>query len=54
MVLKYKYIIFFMMKDEGYSFVEWVVFYNYIGFDNICVYINNCGDGIDDMLICFE
>ena len=39
------------MKDEGHSLVEWVAYHKHIGFDNICVYTNNCGDGTDDMLI---
>ena len=40
-----------MMKDEGHSLVEWVAYHNHIGFDNICVYINNCGDGTDARLM---
>ncbi|WP_240516768.1 glycosyltransferase family 2 protein [Marivivens niveibacter] len=51
MAPKHKYTILSMMKDEGHSLVEWVAFHNHIGFDNICVYTNNCGDGTDDMLI---
>ncbi|MBU2993097.1 glycosyltransferase family 2 protein [Octadecabacter sp. B2R22] len=40
-----------MMKDEGHSLVEWVAYHKHIGFDNICVYTNNCGDGTDKMLV---
>lgn len=54
MAPKHKYTILSMMKDEGHSLVEWVAFHNHIGFDNICVYTNNCGDGTDDMLIRLE
>ena len=39
------------MKDEGHSLLEWVAYHRLIGFDNICVYTNNCQDGTDDMLI---
>ena len=51
---KHKYTILSMMKDEGHSLVEWVAYHKHIGFDNICVYTNNCGDGTDDMLIRLE
>ncbi len=51
MAAKHTYTILSMMKDEGHSLVEWVAFHKHIGFDNICVYTNNCGDGTDDMLI---
>ncbi len=51
---KHRYTILSMMKDEGPSLVEWVAYHNHIGFDNICVYTNNCGDGTDDMLIRLE
>ncbi|WP_375281884.1 glycosyltransferase family 2 protein [Pseudooctadecabacter sp.] len=51
---KHQYTILSMMKDEGHSLVEWVAYHNHIGFDNICVYTNNCGDGTDDMLIRLE
>lgn len=40
-----------MMKDEGHSLIEWVAYHHMIGFDNICVYTNDCTDGTDDMLI---
>ena len=40
-----------MMKDEGHSLVEWVAYHKHIGFDNICVYTNDCGDGTDAMLM---
>ncbi len=43
-----------MMKDEGHSLVEWVAYHTHIGFDNICVYTNDCSDGTDDMLIRLE
>lgn len=39
------------MKDEGHSLVEWVAYHKHIGFDNICVYTNDCGDGTDKMLM---
>ncbi len=48
------YTILSMMKDEGHSLVEWVAYHHHLGFDNICVYTNNCGDGTDDMLIRLE
>ena len=54
MAPKHKYTIMSMMKDEGHSLVEWVAYHNHIGFDNICVYTNNCGDGTDEMLIRLE
>lgn len=40
-----------MMKDEGHSLVEWVAYHKHASFDNICVYINNCGDGTAAMLM---
>lgn len=43
-----------MMKDEGHSLLEWVAYHRHIGFDNICVYTNDCSDGTDDMLIRLE
>lgn len=43
-----------MMKDEGHSVIEWVAYHRHVGFDNICVYTNNCSDGTDDMLIRLE
>ena len=45
MAPKHTYTILSMMKDEGHSLVEWVAYHNHIGFDNICVYTNNCSDG---------
>ncbi|WP_281982764.1 glycosyltransferase family 2 protein [Thalassorhabdomicrobium marinisediminis] len=51
---KHKFTILSMMKDEGHSLVEWVAYHKHIGFDNICVYTNNCGDGTDEMLIRLE
>jgi len=48
---KHQYTILSMMKDEGHSLLEWVAYHRLIGFDNICVYTNNCQDGTDDMLI---
>ncbi len=51
---KHKFTILSMMKDEGHSLVEWVAFHKHVGFDNICVYTNDCGDGTDDMLIRLE
>ncbi len=51
---KHSYTILSMMKDEGHSLVEWVAYHKHIGFDNICVYTNNCSDGTDDMLIRLE
>ena len=54
MAPKHTYTIMSMMKDEGHSLVEWVAYHTHIGFDNICVYTNNCGDGTDDMLIRLE
>ncbi|MGR3660208.1 MAG: glycosyltransferase family 2 protein [Paracoccaceae bacterium] len=50
----HKYTILSMMKDEGHSLVEWVAYHNHIGFDNICVYTNDCSDGTDEMLIRLE
>ncbi|WP_252944440.1 glycosyltransferase family 2 protein [Oceanicola sp. 502str15] len=43
-----------MMKDEGHCLIEWVAYHNHIGFDNICVYTNNCNDGTDAMLMRLE
>lgn len=43
-----------MMKDEGHCLLEWVAYHRHIGFDNICVYTNNCSDGTDEMLIRLE
>ncbi|MEM6478277.1 MAG: glycosyltransferase family 2 protein [Pseudomonadota bacterium] len=51
MAPKHRYTLFSMMKDEGHSLVEWVAYHHMIGFDNICVYTNDCGDGTDEMLI---
>lgn len=51
---KATYTILSMMKDEGHSLIEWVAYHRHIGFDNICVYTNNCNDGTDDMLIRLE
>lgn len=48
------YTILSMMKDEGHSLIEWVAYHRHVGFDNICVYTNNCNDGTDDMLIRLE
>jgi hypothetical protein len=39
-----------MMKDEGPDLLEWVAHHRLIGFDNICVYTNDCRDGTDAML----
>ncbi len=54
MAPKRKFTILSMMKDEGHSLVEWVAYHHHLGFDNICVYTNNCSDGTDDMLIRLE
>ncbi len=54
MAPRHTYTILSMMKDEGHSLVEWVAYHRHIGFDNICVYTNNCSDGTDDMLIRLE
>lgn len=51
LMAKHQHTILSMMKDEGHSLVEWVAYHKHIGFDNICVYTNNCGDGTDEMLI---
>ena len=48
---RHQYTILSMMKDEGHSLVEWVAYHSLLGFDNICVYTNNCQDGTDEMLI---
>ncbi|WP_306045075.1 glycosyltransferase family 2 protein [Nioella sp. MMSF_3534] len=48
---KHRFTILSMMKDEGHCLLEWVAYHHLIGFDNICVYTNNCQDGTDDMLI---
>jgi len=39
-----------MMKDEGADLLEWVAHHRLIGFDNICVYTNDCRDGTNAML----
>ena len=39
-----------MMKDEGPFLLEWLAFHRVIGFDNICVYFNDCSDGTAQML----
>ncbi len=54
MAPRHQYTIMSMMKDEGHSLVEWVAYHKHIGFDNICVYTNNCGDGTDAMLMRLE
>lgn len=54
MANKHRYTILSMMKDEGPALVEWIAYHNHIGFDNICVYTNDCGDGTDEMLIRLE
>ncbi len=46
-----RYTILSMMKDEGHCLLEWVAYHHLAGFDNICVYTNNCADGTDEMLI---
>lgn len=51
---RHTYTILSMMKDEGHSLVEWVAYHRHLGFDNICVYTNDCADGTDDMLIRLE
>jgi hypothetical protein len=51
---KHQYTILSMMKDEGHSLVEWVAYHKHIGFDNICVYTNDCSDGTDEMLILLQ
>ncbi|EAR52758.1 hypothetical protein OG2516_00989 [Oceanicola granulosus HTCC2516] len=51
---KHTYTILSMMKDEGHSLVEWVAYHRHIGFDNIVVYTNDCGDGTDAMLMRLE
>ncbi|MGR3435176.1 MAG: glycosyltransferase family 2 protein [Shimia sp.] len=48
---KHRYTLFSMMKDEGHSLIEWVAFHRMIGFDNVCVYTNDCNDGTDAMLM---
>jgi hypothetical protein len=48
------YTIMSMMKDEGHCLIEWVAYHTHIGFDNICVYTNNCNDGTDAMLMRLE
>lgn len=48
---KHRFTILSMMKDEGHCLVEWVAYHHLLGFDNICVYTNNCTDGTDEMLI---
>lgn len=48
---KHRYTILSMMKDEGHSLLEWVAYHHLLGFDNICVYTNDCTDGTDRMLI---
>lgn len=51
---KSQYTILSMMKDEGHCLIEWVAFHKMIGFDNICVYTNDCSDGTDKMLMRLE
>lgn len=51
---KADYTILSMMKDEGHSVIEWLAYHRHIGFDNICVYTNNCNDGTDEMLMRLE
>lgn len=43
-----------MMKDEGPYLIEWIAYHHRLGFDDICVYTNNCSDGTDDLLIRLE
>ncbi|WP_232830763.1 glycosyltransferase family 2 protein [Tropicimonas sp. IMCC34011] len=49
-----RYTILSMMKDEGHSVIEWLAYHRELGFDNICVYTNNCNDGTDAMLMRLE
>jgi hypothetical protein len=51
---KHQYTILSMMKNEGHCLLEWVAYHHLMGFDNICVYTNNCSDGTDEMLIRLE
>lgn len=51
---QHRFTILSMMKDEGHSLVEWLAYHHHLGFDNICVYTNNCTDGTDEMLIRLE
>ncbi|WP_372604606.1 glycosyltransferase family 2 protein, partial [Actibacterium sp.] len=48
---KHRYTILSMMKDEGHCLIEWLAYHHHLGFDNICVYTNNCTDGTDKMLM---
>lgn len=45
-----KFTLLSMMKDEGPYLIEWLAYHRLIGFDNICVYSNDCSDGSDAML----
>ncbi len=51
---KHQYTILSMMKNEGHCLLEWVAYHHNLGFDNICVYTNNCTDGTDEMLMRLE
>lgn len=51
---KHRYTILSMMKNEGHCLLEWVAYHHLMGFDNICVYTNNCTDGTDRMLMRLE
>lgn len=54
MAQRARYTILSMMKDEGHSVLEWVAYHRHIGFDNICVYTNDCSDGTDAILMRLE
>ncbi|MEM9250268.1 MAG: glycosyltransferase family 2 protein [Pseudomonadota bacterium] len=54
MAQRARYTILSMMKDEGPAVLEWVAYHRHIGFDNICVYTNNCSDGTDALLMRLE
>ncbi len=54
MAQRAQYTILSMMKDEGHSVLEWVAYHRHIGFDNICVYTNDCSDGTDAILMRLE
>lgn len=47
---KHTHTILSMMKDEGHSVLEWLAYHRLVGFDNVCVYTNDCSDGTDLML----
>lgn len=46
------FVVVMFMKDEVFYIIEWVVYYCVFGFDCIVVFVNDCSDGMYEMLVC--